>query len=197
MRKTITTLAVLFVFWLGYVLWPLYDLLVVTRAFETRDVNTLIAHVNFAALRGSITNQVVDAYIRRTGMKISPLVQGVAAASSIADPIVARVITPEALAALVSSGWPVTVVPDKPSAVVGLTSDNIGTAWQIFSGSEYGFGRFDVSVPTTLPPPQRFGLSFRMSQWRWRLVSVTLPESIQNVLADELIKILKPSPVTP
>jgi hypothetical protein len=42
--------------------------------------------------------------------------------------------------------------------------------------------------------PQR--ATFRLLQWRWRLVGVTLPESIQNLLADELIKSMK-APKTP
>jgi hypothetical protein len=28
-------------------------------------------------------------------------------------------------------------------------------------------------------------------QWRWQLTSIILPESIQNLLADELIKVMK------
>jgi hypothetical protein len=49
-------------------------------------------------------------------------------------------------------------------------------------------GRFEVAAPAALPPQQRFQLTFRLLQWRWRLVAVTLPENIQNLLADELIK---------
>jgi hypothetical protein len=199
MRKTITALVVLIVLWLGYVGWPLRDLLVLTRAFETRNVETLTSHINFAAVRASLTRQIVAAYLKRAGIKVNPLVQGAAAgaASSIADPIVARVISPEALAALMSNGWPVTVVPDKPASALGITSQSVGTGWQIFLGSEYGFGRFEVALPASLPPSQRFRLAFRLTQWRWRLVGITLPESIQMLLADELIKTQKPPPVTP
>jgi hypothetical protein len=42
-----------------------------------------------------------------------------------------------------------------------------------------------------LPQQQRFGLTFRLLQWRWRLVGVTLPENIQNLLADELVKAMR------
>jgi len=37
-------------------------------------------------------------------------------------------------------------------------------------------------------PAERFRLTFRLLQWRWRLVAVTLPEGLQNLLADELDK---------
>ena len=43
----------------------------------------------------------------------------------------------------------------------------------------------------SLPPPQRFGLAFGLLQWRWQLTGITLPENIQNLLADELIKAMK------
>jgi hypothetical protein len=67
----------------------------------------------------------------------------------------------------------------------------IGTVWQIFANSEYGIGRFEVSAPSALPPPQRFGLTFRLLQWRWQLAELNLPETIQDLLADELMKTMK------
>jgi predicted transcriptional regulator len=43
-------------------------------------------HVYFDAVRVSLTNQVVAAYVRRTEIQISPLARNVAAAA-IADPV--------------------------------------------------------------------------------------------------------------
>jgi hypothetical protein len=42
-----------------------------------------------------------------------------------------------------------------------------------------------------LPPQQRFLLTFRLLQWRWQLVGVILPQNIENLLADELVKALR------
>jgi hypothetical protein len=146
--------------------------------------------VYFDPVRLSLTNQIVAAYIRRTGVQISPLAQSMAASAlGIADPIVKKLISPEALSELLTVGWPVPAVPDPPpTGTVGITTSTMGTIWQIFVNSEYGFGRFEVTGPAALPPQQRFRLTFRLLQWRWRLVGVTLPENIQNLLADELIK---------
>jgi hypothetical protein len=127
--------------------------------------------------------------VRRTGIQISPLAQSMAAAGlGIADPVVKKQISPEALSELLAVGWPVILVPDPPPGTVGITRSTIGTIWQIFRNSEYGIGRFEVSAPAALPPPQRFRLTFRLLQWRWRLFGVGLPENIQNLLGDELIK---------
>jgi hypothetical protein len=189
MRKTIATLVVLSLILIGYAAWPLYDLLVLVRAIETRDVGTVTQHVYFDQVRISLTDQVVAAYVRRTGIQISPLARSMAAAAlSIADPVVKRLISPEALSELLAVGWPVAVVPDPPPGTIGITRSTMGTVWQVFGNSEYGLGRFEVAAPATLPQQQRFGLTFRLLQWRWRLVGVSLPENIQNLLVDELIK---------
>ena len=72
MRRTLLTLAILGLVWIGYIAWPIYDLFVLIRAIETRDVNTVTRHVYFDAVRVLLTNQVVDAYLRRTGIQIGP-----------------------------------------------------------------------------------------------------------------------------
>jgi hypothetical protein len=94
-------------------------------------------------------------------------------------------------AEFLSTGWPVTVVPAVPAGTVGISSKNLGNAWQVSAASEYGLGRFNVSLPQSLSRPERFSLAFRPLQWRWQLTSIVLPESIQNLLADELIKVMK------
>jgi DUF2939 family protein len=188
MRRTLLTIAILGLVWIGYMAWPVYDLFVLIRAIETRDVNAVTRHVYFDAVRVSLTNQIVDAYVRRTGIQIGPLRRNIAAAA-IANPVVEKLISPEALSRLLTLGWPVTVVPDAPPpGTIGITTNTIGTIWQIFRNSEYGFGRFEVAGPAALPPQQRFHLEFRLLQWHWQLVGVTLPENIQNLLADELAK---------
>jgi hypothetical protein len=47
MRKTIATVVVLSPILIGYTAWPLYDLFVLVRAIETRDVGTVTRHVHF------------------------------------------------------------------------------------------------------------------------------------------------------
>src|SRR5258707_3097042 len=49
----------------------------------------------FRSVRISLTNQVVDAYVRRTGIQIGPLRRNIAAAA-IANPVVEKLISPEA-----------------------------------------------------------------------------------------------------
>ena len=187
MRKMAATILILGVVSIGYTAWPIYDLFVLVRAIETHDVDTVTRHVYFDAVRISLTNQVVDAYVRRTGIQIGPLRRNIAAAA-IANPVVEKLISREALSQLLTIGWPVTVVPDgPPPGTIGITTNTIGTIRQIFGNSEYGLGRFEIWAPV-LPPQQRFGLTFRLLQWRWQLVGIILPQTIKNLLSDELVK---------
>jgi Protein of unknown function (DUF2939) len=68
MRKTMATVVVLGLVWIGYTVWPLYDLFVLVRAIETCNV-TVTRHVYFDAVRVSLTSQVLAAYVQRTGIR--------------------------------------------------------------------------------------------------------------------------------
>ncbi len=112
------------------------------RAIETRDVDTVVRHVYFDQVRVSLTNQVVAAYVRRTGIQISPLARRMAAAAlGIADPVVKKLISAEALSKLLAVGWPVAVVPDPPPGTIGITRSTIGNIWQVFGNSEIWLGQ--------------------------------------------------------
>src|SRR5262249_20977191 len=99
MRRTLLTLAILGLVWIGYMAWPVYDLFVLIRAIETHDVNTVTRRVYFDAVRLSLTNQVLDAYLPRSGIEIGPLRRNIAAAA-IANPVVQKLISVEALSQL-------------------------------------------------------------------------------------------------
>jgi Protein of unknown function (DUF2939) len=189
MRHTIRVVAVLALVWIGYLAWPIYDLFVLLRAIESRDVGAVTDAVYFDAVRISLTNQVVDVYLRRAGVQIGPLRRNMAA-TAIAHPIVEKLISPEAVSQLLNAGWPTPILP-APPRTIGITTDTIGTVWQIFANSEYGFGRFEVAAPAALPRQQRFRLQFRLLQWRWRLVGIIVPTHIVNLLADELVKAMQ------
>jgi hypothetical protein len=194
MRKTalVTTLLLLGVAWVGYLAWPIRDLVKLTRALDSGDVAAVVEYVDFPAVRQSLTEQIVDAYLKQTGKRVSPLLRGAArSATSIADPVVGRIITPEAFAEFLRSGWPKAVVAERPRDAVGLTFDNLGTAWRIFADANYGIRRFDIAIPTSLPANRQFRFRFRLKQWRWQLSGIVLPESIQILLADALANAVK------
>ena len=193
MKKTAAAVIVIACLWIGYTVWPIYDLYLFVRAIDTRDVDTITRHLYFNQVHKSITQQLVSAYERRTGTQLSPLARHMAAtAVAITDPVMTKLSSPEGLSELLTAGWPASITPAPPGAL-GITRDTLGTMWQVFGYSEYGLGRFKISAPAALPPQHRFDLQFRLLQWQWRLVGITLPERIQDVLADEIAKTIKRS----
>ena len=125
MRRTILTIAIVALVGIGYLAWPIYDLFVLIRAFETRDIGTVTRAVYFDAVRMSLTNQIIGAYTRRAGVQISPFARSFASAGlAIVNPVVQRLISPEGLSQLLTLGWPVTAVPDvPPPSTVGITTN--------------------------------------------------------------------------
>lgn len=190
MPKTVIALVVIGLVWIGYMAWPLYELTALVRAIDARDVSTVARFVNFDRVRASLTEQIASAYMRMSGAKPGLVVeQAVVVGLSVADPVIRKLVSPEALSELLAVGWPVAVVPDSPpSGTVGISNDTLGTALQIFAASHYGIGRFEVSAPTVLPPADRFRLTFHLLSWHWRLVGITVPENVRNLLANEVLK---------
>ena len=190
------TAAALGLMWLAA--WPLYDLYALVNAFEKRDVQTVVRHVYFDSVRRSLADQILAAYVQRTGVQLSPRLQGMAAtALVIAEPVLSKVISPEALSEFLTTGWPMRVVPEVPPGTIGISSKDSVNAWQVFAASEYGFARYSISLPQSVSPTYRFTLTFKLLRWHWELTSITLPESIQNLLADELVKATKAPPRRP
>jgi Protein of unknown function (DUF2939) len=189
MRKTVIALVVIALIWAGYTAWPLYELAVLVRAIEAREFSTVVRHVSFDRVRVSLAEQLITAYIRRSGIKPNPFAQQAAAAGlSVLSPIINKLVSPEALSELLTVGWPVDIAGKPPPGTLGINRETLGTAWQIFGASHYGIGRFEVSAPMELPPANRFRLTFQLLAWRWQLAGILLPENIQDLLADELIK---------
>ena len=195
MRKTAIVASLLGLVWVGYLAWPIYSLVKFTRALERGDYATVVEHVDFAAVRGSLAEQLLDTYLKQSGKQVSPLVRGIArSATSVAEPVIGRIVTPQALTEFLRTGWPKTVVAERPSDATGLTSDNLGTAWHIFASADYGIRRFEIAIPAAVPASRQFRFSFHLRQWRWQLSGIGLPESIRILLVEALAHALKPPP---
>src|SRR5882757_5565535 len=107
MRWTVRVVIILLVLWVAYYVWPYFGLRSLVQAVRKHDIAAVNERVNFLALRQSLTMQIVVTYLRLTG-KEARLGQfrdlAIAATSSIADPIVAQLISAETLTDLLASG---------------------------------------------------------------------------------------------
>ena len=192
MRWTIGISAGLLALWLAYAVWPFFGVYRLVSAVQSRDVAAVNELVDFPALRGSLTAQIVRTYLRMTGKAGRPgsiLEQfAVDIGASVADPIVTKLVSPEALLDLLQNGRPAGVFSENVPPIEGLRSEALGNVWRVYANSELGIARFFVSVPVDKPRAESFELKFCLTSWIWKLCGAELPEQLQIRLAQEVLK---------
>ncbi len=192
MKLWIGTIVVLLGLWLAYAVSPFFALYRLASAVQARDVQTMAERIDFAALRGSLSAQIVRAYLRITGKGARPgslLEQfSVGIGASAVDPMVAKLVTPEALLDLLASGRPSGVFTDDMRPTEGLSSQALGSFWRAYANSELGIARFFIDVPVDKPTAEKFRLKFCLTSWRWKLCDAELPEHLQIRIAQEVLK---------
>jgi len=123
MRWTLRAIAAVAALWIAYVAWPFFALYELAAAIQNRDAATVARRINVPAVRHSLTEQIAATYLRVTGReaRLGALTRGVAAAAagSIADPIVAKLLSTDALLELLNTGWPKQVLSEEPKAISG------------------------------------------------------------------------------
>jgi hypothetical protein len=174
-----------------YTVWPFVDLFRLANAIERRDVVGLSRRVELRALHASINRQVAAAYLRLTGREASLGRFGSDVAAGLAASIVPPAPDDHASTAqfleLLADGWPRDAFAGG-SQRLALMPRTLGTVWRLYANSEYSLDNFYVSAPVAVPPPQRFRLRLRLTQWTWKLYEVQLPDELRLRLANELIK---------
>jgi hypothetical protein len=192
MRRTTVIGTILLLLWLAYSVWPFFAVYRLASAVQARDLTAVKELVDFRALRGSLTMQVMRAYLRmtgklgRSGSMLEQFAIGVGA--SVADPIVAKLVSPEALLDLLHNGRPPGIFSDNVPSIQGLSSDALGNIWRAYTNSELGIRRFFITVPVDKQPEESFRLGFCLTDWTWKLCSADLPEQLQVRLAQEISK---------
>jgi Protein of unknown function (DUF2939) len=196
MRKTICTILVLAVLMLGYMASVFPTLYRFVGAVDANNPTEVEQVVDFRTLHAAMAQQISAAYLRRPDTKLSPFAQAMAAQTAvlIAEPLVAKLVVPEAFVDFLRNPPALTAPDGSPIEVPGISNSSLGTAWETFLHSEYGFGTFDVVVPVDALPDRRFMLRFRLAQWRWRFKGIVLPPLVADALADQLITMLKSQP---
>src|SRR5262245_30470741 len=145
MRTTILISTALIACWLAYAASPFFAVYDLLRVVQERNLADLPARVDFPAVRRSLTAQIVSTYLRitgKTGQSRSIAEQfAVSVGASLADPIVAKLVSPEAFVDLLRNGRPSDVFSENiPS--VGLSSETLKSLWRVYANSELGIARF-------------------------------------------------------
>ena len=174
----------------AYFAAPLIALHRIAPAVDTRDAVALTERIEFPALRRSLTKQIVATYLKLTGKQLPLGAIGRRFAVSIADPIVARLMTVTALLDLLEkgdAGKNVKVQADKAP----FSSTSLKSIWQLWLNSDYRGRDFYIYLPPEGARDEQFRLQLRFTQWRWKLVGLNLPDSLKEQLARELIELTR------
>jgi hypothetical protein len=187
MRKTILAVCILIAVWLAWLIWPLTALYALVRAVESRDAAGITEQIDPAAIRRSVTDQIIDTYERLTGARFRR--GGTAAVAGIAvEPLMAQVVSTEGIAFLLQSGWVKPELVERPYDTRGLSARALGSAWQIFLNSQRGFDRYSISFPPDKPKAHRIELEWRMRGPKWRLAVIRLPDTLLERVTQKIIK---------
>jgi hypothetical protein len=97
-------------------------------------------------------------------------------------------LNPERLIALLQNDR-VNVGP-QPVAVqlAPLSNNSLGSLLDAVRNSDYGLGRFFISLPASARRQEQFRLELQLLEWRWKLTAINLPEQLRTGLATELAK---------
>src|SRR5262249_47156274 len=193
MKRSLLVLFVIILVLGAYAASPYLGLRRIMSAVQARYAAALSDSVDFDRLRQSLTGQVIERYLQLTG-RTARLGQignifAVAIGTSIADPIVAQILNPEGLINLLEKGGVISGSSQQIAFQFGpFSNPSIGSVWDAVSNSDYGLGRFFISLPTSVPPRDQFRLELQLLQWQWKLTSISLPEQLRTQLATELAK---------
>src|SRR5687767_15094355 len=161
MRRTVLSVVVVAVLATAYSAWPFLALSELVAAVRERNLVAVAAQVDFAALSRSLSEQIMRGYARVSGAPSSPLAQQlvISLGSGFADPLVEKMVTPDAVADLIRVGWPIAVLGSKPDDVPGISYR--GDAWKLYLAAEYGIDEFRLWLPVDKPLPEQYRVTLR------------------------------------
>jgi Protein of unknown function (DUF2939) len=199
MRWTFRIAAALALAWVIFLVSPFVALHNFAREVETRDVEVIRERVNFRALRVSLLKQVFNVAVQEKGGRaLDPAERQfvIEAAAGVAEPVVAQLLTPEAVLDLLNDGWPNAVLGPVDQGVADgapirmarhLRMRSLASAWRLFRNSEMrGFRNIIVSLPPDRPPDRQFRLRLRLARATWTLVNIELPTALLQALARKM-----------
>lgn len=171
-----------------YLATPLIALNNIASAVEAKDAAALAERIEFPAVRRSLTRQIVSTYRELTGKSLPLGAMSRRLAVSVADPVVARLMTVRALLDLLGKGdagkgakLRIERAPFTPNAFKSI--------WRVWLNSEYLGRDYYARLPPEGRRKEQFTIHLRPINWRWKVVGIELPKELKERLAREVIKL--------
>lgn len=189
MKKTIGFALLFFVFLAAYLSWPPASLYGLAVAVQARDVAGVSQRIDLPEIRRSLAVQVVAAYLDMTGKKTNSFLgqMMLGGATTIADALLAKLVTPDALIDLIGRGDMHSASPSLASNALVLSPAIFNNLWGVLANSDYAIVRYHVRVPFDRPAADQFRLQLQLSGGTWRLIEVELPQQLRRQLAQSII----------
>jgi Protein of unknown function (DUF2939) len=175
-----------------YIASPLIALYRISSAVEAKDAVALAERIDFNAVKKSFRKQIWVAYRELTG-KPAPLdAMARRFAGSVADPLVARLVTVRALLELLGEGK-IEANGKVVHTRVPIDRSSLDSVWRLWLNSDYLGRDFYIYLPPDAQRTEQFQVHLRPIKWRWTVVGVYLPEELRKRLARELLELVRGS----
>lgn len=192
MRRFIRIVAILLFLAAAYVGWALHAFAQLAEAVRSGDGAAVAARTNFTQLTHSLSDQIVDAYLKRISAtrKIKPmermLIGGYGGA--VADALVHKLLTPEVLTQVLRTGEFPAAAEGAPAArMSALHRLDIGNLVSLVSGLHF-ITPVRIAIPANgeSAPERRAAVIMHREGWSWRLAGIELPPAVAQSLAARL-----------
>ena len=195
MRWFVAAILAVLLAWGWFLASPYVAAIDLARAIEQRDSARLVARLNLQALRNAMARQIATSAAVPPSVAIGPADRQLAAAAltAAASPILDSMLTPEGIGDLIRLPLVQSSVIAAPmtSAELGrptLGGGGVPALLGLFRASHWrGFRNVYFGLPPDEPLEQRVRLQFRLSRFKWRLVSLEVTPASRDRLAEAVL----------
>lgn len=192
MKRILSGVTVIVLLLAAYWASPFLSLRAIATNLESHNTAGLLKEVDLDRLRGSLSGQIMSAYLRVSGKakRLGPFgsVLATGVVTSLADPLVAQFISPEHLEQLLNGG---AISTDFGAISLGkeqFPTISFASALKAWLATNYWFDRVSIALPIDATEAEQYHLQMQVQQWRWKVVGLDLPEELLNRVAKQLAK---------
>ena len=197
MRRWLTILGAVLVFGAACWAWPLVEVAELARAARSGDTTDVVGQIDVERLRRSLSRQIATAYLDATGRgrKLGSFGRSLAgaAATTVADPYVAELLTPENITALLAQGRVNRVKLGQQTISIGqgipsFPSLLAGNWLSVVTGSYYDqLTDFVVPVNGGHGAEDQYGIHMHLDGLAWKLGGLDLPPAMIDEMARSIL----------
>jgi hypothetical protein len=172
---------------------PFVALYRLAGAAAARDWPVIEERVQIKAVRTSLAKQIVAEYLRQHGRAQEPGSFGqtlaTGAGASFVDPIIAQLVTPEAVLGLLDARMPASLAGAGSAAPAdgrALVRNLRALARTWVRSETRGFFTVLVPFPAERSREEQYKLQLHLAGWTWRVTGIELPQAVLRALVDRL-----------